>query len=215
MKKKPLQDFEHFDLWKVELPDLADFTRFVLRIYYEHHLQIPAPIEEVETCIKEDEYRYERTHFYAVKTKSGEIFGAVNASLWDGKNKLTIEQEYNLDIKQFLKTRGLNPPQIWHTGRFAIDRKIINQNQTLRVMQGFYFKLLLTCAFSHVCTNPENVMIAECDEKLQKALVALGIYSEELSKGNFVLGSMALPILNTGAGLQSFFEKHKHLLGYV
>ncbi len=54
-------------------------------------------------------------------------------------------------------------------------------------------------------------MIAECDRKLQKAFFALDIFCEELSSGHFVLGSEALPILNTGAGLHKFVEKYRHL----
>jgi hypothetical protein len=210
-----LQNFKVFDLWKMEQNDLVDFTKFVLRIYYEHHLNVPAPIDEVEMCIKEDELLYPHTHFYALKTKEGNFFGAINACLWDGIEELAIEREYNLNLKQLIKARGLNPSEIWHVGRFAIDRKLINQNQILRKSQGFYFKLLMTYAFAHVCTHSDNLMIAECDKKLQGTLVKLGIVSEELSKGHFVLGSEALPILNTGAGLRPFVEKHKHLLNYV
>jgi hypothetical protein len=213
--KIALNHFETFDLCKVKECDLADFTKFVLRIYYEHHLQVPPPIDEVEACIKEDKHLFKHSHFYALKTKEGEIFGTVNACLWNGEDELAIEREYNLDIKQLLKMRGLNPPQVWHIGRFAIDRQFINQNEKLKRFHVFYFKLLLTCAFSHVCIHPDNLAIAECDKKLQKTLVGLGVFSEELSKGHFVLGSEALPILNTGVGVQPFFDKHKHLISHV
>jgi len=212
---KLLRDFGTFDLWKIEQNDLADFTKFVLRIYYEHHMHVSAPMDEVEACIKEDERLYPYTHFYAVKTKDGKTFGTINACLWNGKESLAIEREYNLDLKQLIKARGLTPPQIWHMGRFAIDRPIINQYETLRDTQGLFFKLLMAHAFAHVSAHPDNLMIAECDRKLQNTLVKLGVFSEELSEGHFVLGSEALPILNTGAGLQSFVEKHKHLLSYV
>jgi hypothetical protein len=210
-----LQRFDAFDLWKMEQDDLADFTKFVLRIYYEHHLQTPAPIEEVEACIKEELQLYPDTHFYALKTKDGNIFGTINACLWDGKEKLAIEREYDLDLKQLIETRGLNPPQVWHIGRFAIDRKFINENQSLRALQGLYFKLLIVHAFAHISTHPDNLAIAECDRKLQSILVRLGISSEELGSERFVLGSQALPILNTGAGVRAFVDKHKHLLSYV
>ena len=212
---KFLQNFGAFDLWKMEQNDLADFTTFVLRIYYEHHLQTPAPIEEVEACIEEDQRLCSHTHFYALKTKDGNIFGTINACLWDGKEKLAIEREYDLDLKRLIETRGLNPPEVWHMGRFAIDSKIINQNEALRATQGLFFRLLMTLAFAHVSRLPDNLMIAECDKKLQNILIKLGIFSEELSEEHFVLGSQALPILNTGAGLHLFVEKHKHLLNHV
>jgi len=212
---KLLRNFDTFDLWKMGQRDLVDFTKFVLRIYYKHHMNIPAPIEEIEACIKEDQRLYPYTHFYAVKTKDGNIFGTINACCWNGNEKLAIEREYNLDIKQLIKARGLNPPQVWHIGRFAIDRKFISQTQALRALQGLFFKLLITSAFSHICTHPDNLAIAECDTKLQRTLVKLGIVSEELSKGRIVLGSEALPILNTGEGVRAFVEKHKHLLSHV
>jgi hypothetical protein len=187
----------------------------VLRIYYEHHLHISPPIEEVERCIKEDERLYPYSKFYALKTKKGQIFGTINVCLWNGEEKLAIEEEYNLDIKQLIKNRGLNPPEIWHIGRFAIDRQLINQNEVLKAQQGFYFKLLLTCALVHICTNPNNLMIAECDTKLQRALMAIDIFCEKLSEGHFVLGSQALPVINTGAGLSVFLQRHRHLLNYL
>lgn len=81
---KLLQTFETFDLWKPEQSDLVDFTKFVLRIYYRHHLHVSAPIEEVEACIKEDLTFFASTHFYELKTKEGEIFGTINVRLWDG-----------------------------------------------------------------------------------------------------------------------------------
>jgi len=212
---KLLQKFEHFDLWKIERQDLAEFTKFVLRVNYEHHLQTVAPIEEIEACCKEDEYSYEDKHFYALKTKDGQIFGTIKAWLWNGKDKLAMEEEYGLDIKQIIKARGLNPPQIWYTGRIAIDRKLINQSPELRALKVFYFKLLLTCFFAHVCTHPENVTVSSIDKKMHKAFIKLGIVCEELGEGHFTMGSEALPVINTGAGLQPFFEKHKHLLNYV
>jgi hypothetical protein len=128
---------------------------------------------------------------------------------------LAIEREYNLDIKRLIRERGLNPAEIWHVGRFAIDRQLINQNEALKAQQIFYFKLLITCVFVHICAHPDNIMIAECDTKLQGTLIKLGIFSEELSNGHFILGSDALPIFNTSAGLKPFFEKHKHIINYV
>ncbi len=80
-----LRDFGAYKLWKMEQQDLEDFTKFVLRIYYEHHLNIQAPIEEVEACIKEDKRLYKYSYFYALKTEEGKTFGTVNASLWNGK----------------------------------------------------------------------------------------------------------------------------------
>jgi len=213
--KKPLQVFETFDLWQPEQSDLAEFTKFVLRIYYEHHLHTPAPIDEVNACIKEDLALFPNGHFYTLKTKEGEIFGTIGVSLWDGKAKLAIEQEYDLDITHEIKTRGLNPPQVWNIRRFATDRQMIKQRSELRPFHALYFKLLLTCVFHHICAYPNNAMVAECDCKLQRTLISLGISSEELSKPHFVLGSQAVPIFNTGAGLQEFYDNHKHLLNHV
>ena len=210
-----LQNFETFDLWKIEQHDLADYTKFVLRIYYEHHLHVPAPIEEVEACIKEDEERYSLTHFYALKTKNGQTFGTINVSKWNGKDEFAIDKEYGLNAKELIKTRGLTPPEIWHIGRFATDRQIINSNRELRLLQVLYFKLLLTCVFHHICAYPDNVMFAECDIKLQKTLNTLGIFSEELAEPQMILGSETVPIFNNGAGLQQFYDNHKYLIPNV
>jgi len=212
---KLLQSFEHFGLWKIERQDLAEFTKFVLRVNYEHHLQTQVPLDEIEMRIKEDERHFSDTHFYVLKTVCGQIFGTINACLWNGKDELAFEREYNLNLKTLINTLGLNPPQIWHIGRFAIDRKFVNQNETLGTFQKIYFKLLMTSVLVHVCTHSDNLMIAECDRKLQKILVKLGIVSQELSNGHMIMGSETLPILNTGAGVRPFVEKHKQLLSYV
>ena len=212
---KLLQSYEAFDLWKIEREDLTDFTKFVIRIFYEHHMQILPPIEEVETCIKEDADIFDNAHFYALKTKNGQIFGTINAYLWDRTSRLVMEQEYNININEEVEKRKLNPPQIWYSGRLAIDRKLINESEELKTKQMFFFRLLITCAFLHVCTHPENLLVSEFDSKLQKTFVKLGVNSEPLSEEKFVLGSDALPILNTGAGLQAFVDRHKHLISYV
>jgi len=212
---KLLQKFEHFDLWKIEHPDLAEFTKFVLRVNYEHHLKTTAPIEEVETNIEKDQYNSQDKCFYVLKTKDGKIFGTIMAWLWDGNGTLDLEKDYDLDVKHLIKTRGLNPPQIWYTGRIAVDRTIVNQSEELKAQQGLYFKLLLTVCFAHICTHPENAMVSEFDYRMHKTYVKLGIVSEELAETRFTLGSEAVPILNTGAGLQPFVDKYKHLLNYV
>lgn len=210
-----LQNFDAFDLWRIEHCDLADFTKFVLRINYEHHLNVNPPAEEIEAYIKEDERLHKCTHSYALKTKAGQIFGTINACLWDGKAEMAIERIYNISISQLIEARNSTPPEVWHIGRFAIDRKIIEQNESLRAKQGFFFKLLMTQAFAHICTNPDNLMIVECDKKLWKTGKLFGIFSESLSDGLFVLGSETLPVIDTGAGLRPFYRKHKHLLGHV
>ncbi len=210
-----LQDFGTYELWKIGKQDLAEFTKFVLCIYYGHHQNISPPVKEVEDCIKEDEHLYPCSHFYALKTKEGQIFGTINVCLWNGEEKLAIEREYNLDIKQLIKERGLTPPEIWHIGRFAIDRNIIKQNETLKTSQAVFFKLLMTLVFAHICRFPSNVVIVECDKKLYKTGKLLGIFSEQLSDERFVLGSQALPIIDTGAGLQFFFDRHKHLISHI
>jgi|GEM_PF-2034241 len=212
---KLLQNFEAFDLWEEELCDIANFTQFVFGVFYEHHWQSQPPVEEVEACIKEDLARYPNTHFYTLKTKDKRIFGSITACLWNGEPKLTLEREYNLNIRELIKARGLNPPQMWHLGRIAIDRNIINQDQMLKKTQGMFFKLLMTCAFSHVCTDPNNIMIAESEVQLWKVAKLLGISSEILGEARLSLGTESFPVIDTGAGLQPFVNKHKHLLNYV
>jgi len=210
-----LQKFGDFELWRIEFPDVASFTKFVFSVYYEHHWQSEPPIEEVEACIKEDLARYSYTHFYALKTKDGRIFGTINASLWQDTYTLAFEREYNINISELIKTRGLNPPQVWHVGRFAIDRKFINQNEKLKAKQGLFFKLLMTCAFAHVCTHPDNLMIVESEVKLWRIGKLLGISCEALGESRMVLGSESFPAIDTGAGLQPFVDKHKYLLKYA
>jgi len=212
---KLLQNFETFDLWREELCDIANFTQFVFDVYYEHHWQSQPPKEEVDACIKEDLARFPYTHYYALKTKEGQIFGTINTALWQGTYELAFEREYNLNIRELIKTRELNPPQVWHVGRFAIDRKFINQNESLKATQGLFFKLLMTCAFMPVCADPNNLMIAESEVQLWKIGKRLGIFSETLSESRMVLGSESFPVLDTGSGLQPFVDNHKHLLSYA
>jgi hypothetical protein len=209
-----LQNFGAFDLWQIEESDLTDFTKFVLRINYQHHLGTLPPDEEIEAYVKEDERLHKHSYSYALKTTCGKFFGTINVCLWDGEEELAIEREYKLSVKKLVNSLNVKPYQIWHIGRFAVDRKEVSQNDTLKAYQGLYFKLLLTCAFTHICADPSNVMIAECDRKLHEIVKRLNIFSESLSEGQIILGSEALPIINTGAGLQPFYDKHKHLIRY-
>jgi hypothetical protein len=82
-------------------------------------------------------------------------------------------------------------------------------------MQVMFFQLLTTCTFSLVTTHPENIFISESDSKLQKTFFKLGVCTEPLSEEKFCLGSNALPVLITGAGLKPFVDKHKHLLNHL
>lgn len=211
---KLLQTFDTFDLWKMDRHDLVEYTSFVVRINYEHHLQILPPTAEIEACVKKDEENFPFSHFYALKTKDGKIFGTINASLWDEQKVSAFERDFKVNITQILKTKK-SPPQIWHIGRFAIDRKAIKQNKTLLAKQVFYFKLLPTCAFAHVCTDPNNLLIIDTDPKIFEISKRFGVFYKQLGEAQFVMGSNVLPAINTGTGLMPFFEKHKHLLNYV
>ena len=60
--------------------------------------------------------------------------------------------------------------------------------------------------------NRNDVLLAECDNKLLRAMKLMGIQAQKLGEGISYLGSETTPIYIRHDGLSDFFQKNRGLL---
>jgi hypothetical protein len=139
------------------------------------------------------------------------MIGVIRAIKWNRKDRLPIEYDFNLDLNNLILGLNLQPKQVWHIGRFAIDNEAVCSDNILKSKRITILKLLLLCAFSHVMENTDNVAIAECDSKLFDKLRLFNIHSHVIGEPKNYLGSLTVPIINTAHGVREFVESNKEL----
>lgn len=92
---------------------------------------------------------------------------------------------------------------IWHIGRFVIKRGVGNIN---------LFKKLMVCAIAPICNDKTSIAFAECDSKLLRVILSLGIVAIPVDKAITYLGSETFPIMMNYNGLIDFYRNNKWLL---
>ena len=70
----------------------------------------------------------------------------------------------------------------------------------------------MVCAISPICKHKGNIAFAECDSKLLRILLLLGIKPTIVGESINYLGSETIPISLPYEGLIEFYEKNKHLI---
>tara|TARA_R110001583_G_scaffold25760_2_gene93064 strand:- start:11490 stop:12206 length:717 start_codon:yes stop_codon:yes gene_type:complete len=207
-----LNDFQDYSLWVVSKEHLSDVSRFILRVNHQVHLN--SNIINYADLVKTKELdlkSFSTSYFYAIKNREQEIVGTIKAEKWDGKSKLPIEDDFDINVDDILNRLDFKPNEIWHIGRFAIDQQKIRKDFLLRNNRITILKLLLTSVLQHVCMNSNNVYLAESDKKLFDKLKLMGINSSQIGESKMYLGSETVPIFNTAKGVEKFVNKHKHL----
>lgn len=202
-----IKDFELFSLHKVVGIESLPICEFVINLYYKFHKQnVSQEIirKDIRSIHQEELNLFSESHIYVIFNRFNEIVGTIRAGLWNKREKLPLQNEFNIDISNF-NISG----QIWHIGRFAIDSEVMKKE--LLGKRIFIFKTLLYHAISHVCSQDNNVMFAECDRKLHEKVKLLNINSKVIGKPKQYIGSETIPICNTSQDLKSFLWNHKHL----
>ena len=60
--------------------------------------------------------------------------------------------------------------------------------------------------------NKNDILLAECDNKLLRTMKLMGIQAQRLGEGLKYLGSETTPIYITYSGMADFFQKNRDLL---
>jgi hypothetical protein len=193
--------YQDYSLWKISGKNIRQIAEFVVKTNYKRHQNDVYP-QDIEEKINEV-YEYEKEFkdnsiFYILKDGENNIIGSIRVMKWNGISVLPIQREFHIEIENL----GLPLNNIWHIGRFAVNSGV----ESFEIIN--LFKILLICAFRHICENKENVLLAECDKKLLITIKRLGVKIKELGTSSFCLGSETFPIITDAEGLAPFMENN-------
>jgi len=207
-----VKQFNSFSLWLTGKDNLPAFSNFVAEINSRYcNKQGIIKEKEIQDILKYDMQHYDWAYFYAIRNIEETIIATIKVTRWQNALYFPIHGEFNVDIEKILENLSFKPEVIWHLGRLAIDQRMIATDKHLSKHRLNILKILLIAAFRHICTNDNNIMIAECDTRLNEKIRLLGINSISIGNSMMYLGSETIPIYNTGKNLRQFLNTY----GYV
>jgi len=196
---------EKFAFYQVEEQDIFNSVEFSILVnYYNYSLDIETVEFEYDIIAN---YRkeldlFEKSYYYAVLCEK-DIVGTIRTVKWDKGMTLPMEEIYGLSIDNIV---GFCHKEVWHIGRFAIDRK------ARYALSNRMLKMLLMYAIAPVCQRQASIVLAECDIRLLKIINKLGIKTMTLAFPVDYLGSETVPILSNKNDLMPFYIQNENLL---
>ena len=183
---------------------LYRLAEFVVHQNYRHHTkETESDYRREILSVYREELSYSvHSHILVATTFDEQIVGSIRLMKWDKMQKLPIQKHFHLT--SFIHLLPVDCATIWHIGRFAVDSDA-NCGLTL-------FKQLMLYAMVPIYENKNDVLLAECDNKLLRAMKLMGIQAQRLGEGLKYLGSETTPIYITYSGLADFFQKNQNLL---
>lgn len=192
-----------FKIVKTSIDKLYKIAKFVVKENYEHHGYTATNIKETKDEIAmvycEDAIHYSASSFYTAENNN-QIIGSIKVTKWDRKIVLPIQKIFNINVGEMFDKNVT----VWHVGRFAISSNSCCKIITL-------LKRLMVYAIYPVCESDDSVMVAECDQKLLRTLIALGIKTKTLGTPVHYLGSDTIPICVEKNGLVEFLNRNLSL----
>lgn len=186
-----------YTISQIEKSDIFKAVEFVVRTNYKKHCcsvdyeQIDSEIADI---VKAEMSIFENSCFYVATTVDGRIIGTLRVQVMD---KSLIDFPFGINLE--------NINYIYHIGRLAID-----QIDGHKLGSGL-FKRMVLLAFSHVCQNENNILIAECDVKLHRVLLRMGIDIITLGPPFFCLGSETILIYAPYKNIIEYYSKNNLL----
>lgn len=207
-----IKQFNGFSCWQISKDSLPAFSRFVADIYSRYcNKQNIVKEAEIQKILKEDILHYSNAYFYALRDTENAIIATIKVTRWQSTLFFPIHEEFSVDIKKVLENLPFKPVEIWHLGRLAIDQRKIATDKLLTKYRLHMLKILLIVAFRHICANDNNIMIAECDTRLNEKIRLLGIHSQSIGNSMMYFGSETIPIFNTGKNLKQFINTYDYV----
>ncbi|OED43731.1 hypothetical protein AB832_02410 [Flavobacteriaceae bacterium (ex Bugula neritina AB1)] len=192
------------NLEKLAVDEISTLAEFVVTENFKHHSNNNLPINyknDIISISEEEVKSFNNSDIFVVKDSLGKISGSIRVLKWNYQDELPIEKIFGINP---IDITGHSPlKHIWHIGRFAIKKE--SKDITL-------FKRLMVCAIAPICTHENSVAFAECDSKLLRVLLALGIKATVIGEPIDYLGSETIPVCLPYEGLIDFYNKNKHLV---
>lgn len=205
-----IKDLESYSLWRISKSGLRNFAEFVSHANYNIHQNMMAPEEEISDVLLHEEELFPYSLFYAIKTKNGKYIGAIRVTQWDKKFPLPMSREFGIDINKMLLERNLYPTEIWHIARLAVNNVDDCGIHFSLKQRSELLRILLAQAFTPICTDENNVLLAECDDRFLRMTPHLNLlHTELIGEPIIYLASPTIPIVNTAKNLKPFLEENK------
>lgn len=195
--KKEIISLDKYIIYQIDENEISKAVEFVVKTnYIKHHFAIDNKQLELEIAeiIQTEKKIFERSFFYMATTIEGQIIGTLRVFEVD---------DFNTCLPDSIDRRSIN--KVFHIGRFAI-----NQNGGEKLGSKL-FKQMILLAFSHVCQNENNILIAECDIRLHRVLVRMKIDTIKIGNPFFCLGSETISVYATYSSINKYYSKYNLL----
>ncbi|MDO6518587.1 hypothetical protein [Zobellia uliginosa] len=183
---------------------LYDLAKFVVNENFKHHTSSVYPenyTKEIGSILKEEKDYFNNAQIFVSKDVDNSIIGSIRVLRWNYTDVLPIQKIFG--INPLLLNGHCIKSSIWHIGRFAIKKGVNDIN---------LFKRLMVCAIAPICQDKNAVVYAECDSKLLRVMLALGIKAVPVEKPLNYLGSETIPVSMRYNGLIDFYNKNRSLV---
>lgn len=195
--KKEIICLDKYIIYQIDENDISKAVEFAVKTNYKKHRfmidnkQLDLEIAEI---IKTEKEIFERSFFYMATTIEGEIIGTLRVFSVD---------DFDIYLPDSIDRCSIN--NIYHIGRFAI-----NQSGDEKLGSKL-FKQMILLAFSHVCQNENNILIAECDIRLHHILVRMEIDIIKIGSPFFCLGSQTISVYAPYSSINKYYSKYNLL----
>lgn len=188
-----------YTISEIKRNELFSVIKFVIMMNYAHH-QCSITEEQskktIEEILQQESKIFNRSHFYKAVDENNQMIGTLRIADWDKSDALKWINGLQIE----------NINKVYHIGRFAVSQS--KDNNPLGGKN--IFRQLMLIAFSYICENPQNILIAECDMKLFSTLRKLGIELNPVGDVEFCLGSDTICAYATYDTIRKFYDKYKN-----
>lgn len=187
---------EGYSVVETDNCSLEEIVEFVVRENYLHHQKsIPVNLsEEIEELIKEEQRLLSTSRFFVARDNKGRLIGCIRLHRWNHTSDLPISK-FGIRVEEVFPKEKY--PNIWHVGRFAIERNGYQVELSL-------FKVLILCAIEPIVNTSNSIMLAEFDIKLLSLLDKINISMKQLGIPQLHIGSETIPVYSNSLSLAHF-----------
>lgn len=192
--KKEIICLDKYIIYQIDENEISKAVEFAVKTNYtKHHFVINNKQLELEIAeiIKTEKEIFERSFFYMATTIEGQIIGTL---------RVFDVNDFDTYLPDSIDHCSIN--KVFHIGRFAI-----NQNSDSKFGNEL-FKRMILLAFSHVCQNENNILIAECDIRLHRVLVRMKIDIIKIGTPFFCLGSETISVYAPYNSINKYYSKY-------
>lgn len=199
-----ITSYDNYSIWQLSENGLMELAEFVVLENYKHHTagRFNDDFHSEVASVYNEEMRYfSRSRVFVAKNDQGAIIGAIRLMNWNKKEILPIQSIFEIQNLCDISPEDGNTA-VWHMGRLAVSTAIGRYGLIL-------FKLLLLYAMYPICDEERGIVFAECDSKLLRTMLLMGIQVKTLGESIEYLGSETIPVYATRDGLVDFFNKNQ------